>query len=737
MKQNYLFKTLFLLCAVVAANSLSAADKWVKTSPSDLKTGDVVVIVDQTSGTAMSNDNGTSKAPAATAVTLSDDLSEISGDVAENLQWEVTISDGSYQFNVADTEDYLYCTNTNNGVRVGSNSNNAFTITTGGENNGDYLLNTGTSRYIGVYTNNGTPQDWRCYTSINANIKNCVTAFYKLEAGDTPVDTRMESTVTLGEYETTGVVDGTISLPTATVTGPDEAIIENATISWTSSNENVATIGDGIINLLAAGTTTIKATFDGDDTYKGSSASFTVTVTAPAATYTTLKSLQEAVTSTSTEVTIQFNDVFVTAVKGNNAYLADADGYGVLVYQKDHGLEAGQMLNGTINANLVLYRGQTEVTNFSTEGLTITTTELTPTVKTIDAITAANQSTLVTLKGVTYSDGKLSDGTNEITYYDTFSVGASLEDGATYDITGIVILYNTTIEIAPRTADDIVKTSTDQPVDERLDVVMSFPEAAYEVTLGEDFTAPVLTITEGYDGTVAYISSDETVATVAADGAVTILAAGKTTITATAPETNNYKSASASYALTVNAGEEPVVSDADVVYDIADDSWTVSEGVLTNGTESFAGEGAANFKKNSGYFMMGKNGAYINFPIYKEEVEKIVVTGRNGASAATVMNVFVGEDAVSTETAGCVETNTYVINKDYRTVGTQYTLKVLSNHNAQITKIEIYYVNDTTGIQTVNHTNVADGAYFNLAGQRVAAPAKGLYIVNGKKVVLK
>ena len=30
-----------------------------------------------------------------------------------------------------------------------------------------------------------------------------------------------------------------------------------------------------------------------------------------------------------------------------------------------------------------------------------------------------------------------------------------------------------------------------------------------------------------------------------------------------------------------------------------------------------------------------------------------------------------------------------------------------------------------------------DGEFYNLAGQRVAQPTKGLYIVNGKKVVIK
>lgn len=43
---------------------------------------------------------------------------------------------------------------------------------------------------------------------------------------------------------------------------------------------------------------------------------------------------------------------------------------------------------------------------------------------------------------------------------------------------------------------------------------------------------------------------------------------------------------------------------------------------------------------------------------------------------------------------------------------------------------------NTTGIESVK-TVEAKGEFFNLAGQRVAQPTKGLYIVNGKKVVLK
>ena len=46
--------------------------------------------------------------------------------------------------------------------------------------------------------------------------------------------------------------------------------------------------------------------------------------------------------------------------------------------------------------------------------------------------------------------------------------------------------------------------------------------------------------------------------------------------------------------------------------------------------------------------------------------------------------------------------------------------------------------NGTTGINAVNGSELTvNGEYYNLAGQRVAQPTKGLYIVNGKKVIIK
>ena len=46
--------------------------------------------------------------------------------------------------------------------------------------------------------------------------------------------------------------------------------------------------------------------------------------------------------------------------------------------------------------------------------------------------------------------------------------------------------------------------------------------------------------------------------------------------------------------------------------------------------------------------------------------------------------------------------------------------------------------NGTTGIQTIDNGKLTnDNAYYDLQGRRVAQPTKGLYIVNGKKVIIK
>ena len=94
---------------------------------------------------------------------------------------------------------------------------------------------------------------------------------------------------------------------------------------------------------------------------------------------------------------------------------------------------------------------------------------------------------------------------------------------------------------------------------------------------------------------------------------------------------------------------------------------------------------------DGGYLLFGKQGAFITLPAFDFAVSKIEVVGSSAASTGVKQNIFVGDVAVSTETTGAKDvTNTYEIAEEYQAAGNQYTLKVTSNHNSQVTKIYIY-----------------------------------------------
>ncbi|MBR4368118.1 MAG: chitobiase/beta-hexosaminidase C-terminal domain-containing protein [Prevotella sp.] len=129
------------------------------------------------------------------------------------------------------------------------------------------------------------------------------------------------------------------------------------------------------------------------------------------------------------------------------------------------------------------------------------------------------------------------------------------------------------------------------------------------------------------------------------------------------------------------------------------------EGSFTNGTYTIklAAPDAyklSDVKENnevvSKYLLIGKQGATFTFPAFTFDVEKIEIVGRTGASTAVKQNIFVGEDAVSTETSGAAGTNTYLIKKEYQAAGNVYVLKVTSKHNTQITQIKIYKASGVT-----------------------------------------
>ena len=107
---------------------------------------------------------------------------------------------------------------------------------------------------------------------------------------------------------------------------------------------------------------------------------------------------------------------------------------------------------------------------------------------------------------------------------------------------------------------------------------LSFSETSILTTLGNSFTAPILS--NPYNVPVTYSSSDATVATVAADGSVSPLKAGTTTITAKSEATDTYDAGEASYILNVTPSLDDAISVAEALK-TADGTKVLVKGIVT------------------------------------------------------------------------------------------------------------------------------------------------------------
>lgn len=248
-------------------------NRWVKTNLSDLLPTDQVVIVDVASQCAMSNNNGTAKAPKAVPVTL--DGETLKGTVADSCVWNVTKNDDNTYtfFPNGTTEKWLYTINNNNGVRVGETNedNRFFKEYSEGSYNG--LQNTVTNRYVGVYEK----QDWRCYTNVQQNIKSTSIAYYKYTSNKT-------ATKIVFDKDNATFDQGTgnpLYENAAKVTTADGTEVKGATVTYTSSDDTHAVVdekGAVLVDATDPGTYTITASYAGDDTYESAKASYTIQV---------------------------------------------------------------------------------------------------------------------------------------------------------------------------------------------------------------------------------------------------------------------------------------------------------------------------------------------------------------------------------------------------------------------------------------------------------------------------
>lgn len=273
-------------------------------------------------------------------------------------------------------------------------------------------------------------------------------------------------------------------------------------------------------------------------------------------------------------------------------------------------------------------------------------------------------------------------------------------DAATGTVTGVAA-GNAKIT-AKFAGDDVYETSTaSYEIIVKGAPSLSFPQTSYTVEMSDVFSTPKLEgLPEGV--TPAYTSSNKEVATVdAATGEVKIVGVGTTTITITSPETGIYEGATASYELNVKAAIYKVE------FDFTTNNWGLPTG-YNNGEASYTNEAGYTITfgiSSSGHKIMGsdsdcnlifgKEDATLSLPAFPFAVSKIKVFGKKGASGKVTQNIFVGNEAVSTETTNATEDHIYEIAEAFQAVGNIYTLKVTNANNTQITKIVVYAKDET------------------------------------------
>ncbi len=497
---------------------------WILTDLADLTAGDIFVIVGTLGDAtyAIQNDNGTN-APGVVAVTVANGA--LSDEPATNIQWNIsgTAANGYTFYPNGDNEKWLYCSTTsdsgnNNNIKVGTGDRKVFVLDNDNHlvTNDDYV-----DRYLSIYVNSGTAQDWRGY--INTNSAPTI-AFYK-KVVDPSVPSIIANNVSIAYDATEGMIEYNIinpvegaSLEAVPTHGGDVFIMgeaANGTVPFTCSVNPNATERTATVELRY--------------TYNRATITKEVIITqagAPVA-YTNIPDIFAAATGTETNVLVTFDNWVVSGVStnGKNIFVTDNNGNGfVMFYSSDMSqtYSAGDILSGTaVSCTLKLYNGFAELLNVDATNLSITSGG-TVTEVNIDMadLAGVNTGALVHYENLTCSVDNnkyyLTDGTTTLQVYTSLFAFGALEAGKTYNITGVYQQFNTnsgeTKEILPRSADDI---------EEVVITTASITVSPDEINVNA----------EEHDGTLAITVSNMTITDPNADLAIEFYDGNGTTIT--------------------------------------------------------------------------------------------------------------------------------------------------------------------------------------------------------------
>ena len=546
-------------------------------------------------------------------------------------------------------------------------------------------------------------------------------------------------------------------------TAPTLSNPNNLAVTYSSSNENVATVAaDGTITIKAAGTTTIKATSEETAEYYAGSTSYTLTVATTVDNIAAFKALADKTTAV-----LKLKDAQVLYAYNNDMYVRDATG-AIDFFKSGLNYTQNQMLNGSLVGTYESYFDTPELTNPTDVKLTATDgTAATPITLTKEQLTADHYCDLVKFAGVYNEADKTIGG---VVVYDKFGTGVldDFTDGASYAVIGILVPFKSEPEILVTGYEESAKEEAGLSYG---DIVSATAE------LGKDFTEPTLTNPNNLP--VTYKSSDENVATVDASGKVTLKANGMTTITASSAETAQYLAGSASYNLFVvssynniadfkkNVGENNYgilnLKDAEVVY------LNKYEGKTSTNTECYVRDasGAIVFFNTSFEYeantvlngtVLAKYTVFNGLPeITITDDENITTSTGNAApielAASDVNENYYGNLVSVTGKYAKGEKNQTIDDLvlydkfkngylDNLTDGEAYTVVgiVVTYYNKTDNTViaELAPIKEVvTGINDIKAETQSNGAVYNLAGQKVDGSYKGIVIRDGKKYLNK
>lgn len=590
---------------------------WEKVSLTDLTTDDVFVIVGTISNKTYALPNTeTNKKPAAVAITISTDGNQITGDVTDNLKWNIEKSEEKYTFYPnGNKKAWLYSSSTSTNLGIGSTgTNKTFKYVAISSKQYEGLLNTSTNRYICIYSNN----DWRAYA--NNNITATKISYYKY----TTSSTSSATTTTFGTNSgktftfTNGKLEG-FTTPTATATKSDDNTDLSDLIEYASSDADIVTVdsktGELTFTNTKFGEATITATLPKTDTYQTSTDSYVVE--------NKNKNKDNHIATS-----LSFNGTDITLTEGKTDAGTDFTGYtateasniaGTITYAASG--DAVATVNPTTGAVTI------NATTYGTTTITATFTPADPTQ--YSGSTATYQITnkkAVDLSEIVFdvSEDKVS-GTGKLTltksivkintssgalgkYTDyrfysgsktTFSltdptrvitsikfVGGSAygnftTDKPNYDkTTGTWTGYEESVKFTAGSKVDDVTQIIVTTAEKKTAPALSFAEATVTKELKEEIIGvQALTKPEDLDASaITYTSSDKETAEVS-DGMIYMYKTGEATITATSAATDKYAAGTASYKLIISDSrkdaalavkENPVkVKLGDDIYDLA------------------------------------------------------------------------------------------------------------------------------------------------------------------------